>query len=256
VSGPLRPAAATAGGSVALPRRGAPPFVDALRRRLRGLPDHRWLDRLIGGRAWIPLVGVALVGIVAMQVSLLRMNAGIGRAVDQGQTLQRENAALSAGNAELANGQRLTAAADKAELVDPTAGSPRFLRVGQGDAARAAKTMTAPSATTAATTAAAATQSTATATTSSPATTPTAVTPTTPSYSTPSASTTTPSATATTPTTPTTTTPTTPSYSSTPSTSSPYSSATTTSPSTTATSPTSTTSPSTATGGAGVTVGG
>ena len=48
---------------------------------VRALPDHRLLDTLLRSRAWIWLLGIALGGIVFMQVSLLGMNAGIGRAV-------------------------------------------------------------------------------------------------------------------------------------------------------------------------------
>ena len=36
--------------------------------RLRALPDHRMVDRLLRGRAWIWLIGLMLGGIVAMQV--------------------------------------------------------------------------------------------------------------------------------------------------------------------------------------------
>jgi hypothetical protein len=38
---------------------------------VRALPDHPLLDRLIRGRAWIPILGVMLAGIVAMQVEVL-----------------------------------------------------------------------------------------------------------------------------------------------------------------------------------------
>jgi hypothetical protein len=146
MSGPLGPRV-SAGGGVALPRprrRTLPPFVGDLLARLRALPEHRLLDRLIGGRTWIPLIAVALAGIVFLQVALLRLNAGIGRAVEQATTLERQNAALRAGNAELSAGGRVRAAAARAGLVDPTAGSPRFLAVAPRDAARAARTMTAP----------------------------------------------------------------------------------------------------------------
>ena len=39
----------------------------------------------------------------------------------------------------MASGERLRSAAAKNDLVDPVAGSPRFLRVGKDDAARAAR---------------------------------------------------------------------------------------------------------------------
>ena len=43
---------------------------------VRSLPDHSLLDRLVRGRAWIPLLGVLLAGIVAMQVEVLKLGAG------------------------------------------------------------------------------------------------------------------------------------------------------------------------------------
>ena len=78
ISGPVRPRAVPA---VALP---APsPFE-----RIRALPDKRVVDRLLRGRLCIWVIGVMLGGIVAMQVSLLRMNAGISRAVSTAATLE------------------------------------------------------------------------------------------------------------------------------------------------------------------------
>ena len=55
---------------------------------VRALPDHALLDRIIRGRAWIPLLGVLLAGIVAMQVEVLKLNAGIGRSIERGSALQ------------------------------------------------------------------------------------------------------------------------------------------------------------------------
>ena len=46
---------------------------------IRGLPEHALLDRIVRGRVWIPLLGVLLVGIVAMQVEILKLGAGMGR---------------------------------------------------------------------------------------------------------------------------------------------------------------------------------
>src|SRR5205085_660663 len=46
---------------------------------VRALPDHGLIDRLVRGRAWIPVLGVMLAGIVAMQVAVLKLGAGVGR---------------------------------------------------------------------------------------------------------------------------------------------------------------------------------
>jgi len=113
---------------------------------LRGLPDHRVIDRLLRGRVWICFVGLALMGIVAMQVSLLKLNSGIGRAVETTATLERQNSQLEASIARLASGERIRAAADKHGMVTPAAGAVHFLHVRPGqDASRAARRMRAPS---------------------------------------------------------------------------------------------------------------
>jgi hypothetical protein len=114
--------------------------------RFRALPDHRWLDSLLRSRAWIWLFGVALGGIVFMQVSLLGMNAGIGRAVADSTTLQHSNAALEEQVAELSSGDRVRAQATKLGLLSPSAGDVGFLTARpETDARRAAQRMTAPS---------------------------------------------------------------------------------------------------------------
>jgi cell division protein FtsL len=137
ISGPAHP--------VAKPHA-VPRPVTGVFERLRALPDHRIIDRLLRGRAWICFVGVALMGIVAMQVSLLKLNSGIGRAVEATATLERQNSQMEASIARLASGERIRAAADKHGLVTPPAGDVHYLRVrSSGDAARAARRMRAPS---------------------------------------------------------------------------------------------------------------
>ncbi len=209
ISGPLRPAPAGAraggGGAAAAPatRPGiALPAPGRVLEGLRGLPDHRFTDRLVGGRAWIPVVGMLLIGIVTMQVGLLRLNSGIGRSVERAAVLERENAALRAVNGRLSSGERVREAALRAGLVDPLAGSVRFLR-GGADARSAVRAIKPPGRGPAATAAAAA----ATPTTTGVATaTPTATTLSTPTVTTPP-SLATPPATATIPATPPTTSP-------------------------------------------------
>jgi cell division protein FtsL len=135
-------------GPVAKPRAvPAPRPATGAFERLRGLPDHRIIDRLLRGRAWICFVGLALMGIVAMQVSLLKLNSGIGRAVETTATLERQNSDMEAQIARLASGERIRAAADRHGMVTPAAGAVHYLHVRNGgDAARAARRMRAPSA--------------------------------------------------------------------------------------------------------------
>src|SRR3954453_20798940 len=91
ISGPARPRPVPA-----VPLRGPARGRTGSFERLRALPDSRAVDRLLRSRACIWVIGVMLAGIVAMQVSLLRMNTAISRAVDVQSTLVPENAGLEA----------------------------------------------------------------------------------------------------------------------------------------------------------------
>ncbi len=135
LSGPMRrPAPA-----VALP---APSLFE----RVRALPEHRLIDRLLRGRVCIWLIGVMLGGIVAMQVSLLRLNAGISRAVQTQDTLVRENADLESTVTELTGYDRVRAAAAKDNMIDPQAGDTPYVTARPGiDPGLALKRMRPPS---------------------------------------------------------------------------------------------------------------
>lgn len=139
ISGPAHPRRHA--GAVA----GPPPLALRLGGAVHGLTEHRLLDRLIRGRVWIAILGIGLIGIVFMQVSMLRMNAGIGRAVDTASRLERDNAALRATISEQSSGDHIEAVAARMGLVLPT-DTPRFLDVRGFDAARAAGAITAPGA--------------------------------------------------------------------------------------------------------------
>ena len=85
-----------------VPRRVSGPSTRIRRRRrssllqrIAALPDHRLVDRLVRGRVWIPLIGFLLIGIVFMQVSMLKLNAGIGNNVEKSSTLERIQQAAS-----------------------------------------------------------------------------------------------------------------------------------------------------------------
>jgi cell division protein FtsL len=138
ISGPARPATAprrpTTGAAAAQPG-----LVLGLLSALESLAQHRLLDRLIRGRVWIGLVAFALIGIVTLQLGLLKLNGGIGRALEHEALLQRENAALSIENSELAAGTRVEQNAAKLGMAFVPAGSLRFLTAsGHGDVGKAA----------------------------------------------------------------------------------------------------------------------
>ena len=140
VSGPLRPL--PAGAPLPRRRRGTTGVFE----RLRALPEHRVIDRLLRSRAWIWLIGVLLGGIVAMQVSLLKLNAGISRAVTTTATLERQNAALEGEIARLSSSERIQAAAVEDGMVRPAPGDVDFLHARPDrDPTRAARLMKPPS---------------------------------------------------------------------------------------------------------------
>ena len=110
--------------------------------------QSRRLDRLIRGRAWIGIVAFALIGIVTLQLGLLKLNAGMGRSIVRAEALQRQNAALAIENSQLAAGSRVEALAARLGMVVVPSGTLRFLHAGtDAQAARAASTLTAPSST-------------------------------------------------------------------------------------------------------------
>jgi hypothetical protein len=86
-----RPASRTAGARTAAPPRGL--ALHAIDRYAR-LADSSLLDRLVRGRLWIGLLAFALIGIVAMQLMVLKLNAGIGATLTRAAELQRANAQL------------------------------------------------------------------------------------------------------------------------------------------------------------------
>ncbi|HUA73141.1 MAG TPA: hypothetical protein VL988_00120 [Solirubrobacteraceae bacterium] len=138
LSGPLRPATVPPRARAAT-TTAQPGLVLGLLAALESLSQHRLLDRLIRGRVWIGLVAFALIGIVTLQLGLLELNGGIGRALEHEATLQRENAALSIENSELAAGTRVQARAKKLGMTLAPVGALRFLTAGgHGDVAKAA----------------------------------------------------------------------------------------------------------------------
>jgi cell division protein FtsL len=94
----------------------------------RGVWQQR-LDRLIRGRTWIALIAFALIGIVVLQLLVLKLNASIGRALEREASLQRENAALSIESSELATGSRVETRASALGMQLVPVSALRFLAV-------------------------------------------------------------------------------------------------------------------------------
>lgn len=123
------------------PKRGGAVLPARARRALRAiaaLPDLAFVDRVVRGRAWIAVVGTLLIGIVALQVSMLGLNAGIGRAVERSSALERDNARLEATVAGMASAKRVRAKAQKLGLVTPQMERVRYVPARTGPEASAA----------------------------------------------------------------------------------------------------------------------
>jgi hypothetical protein len=160
-SGPLAAAVAIPAPGIVLPReRPARPGPPSRRRTapktgrvpatatpgiaLRGahalgsISHSAFLDRLIRGRLWIGLLAFALIGIVAMQLLVLKLNTGIGHTLGQVATLQRENAQLAIEDSVSSSESRIAplAAADGMTLAP--AGTVHFVAASTADISRAA----------------------------------------------------------------------------------------------------------------------
>jgi hypothetical protein len=108
--------------------------------------DHPWLERLVRGRAWIAIVATALLGIVAMQVALLRLGSQVGAQTAEVNALtQRNNAIVATIGGIEANGGLGTSASSLGMLYPPP-GALTYLQPSPGQALRAAERMQAPSA--------------------------------------------------------------------------------------------------------------
>ncbi|MDX6678416.1 MAG: hypothetical protein QOE31_2468, partial [Solirubrobacteraceae bacterium] len=106
----------------------------------------RFMDRVVRGRVWIAVIAVSLFGLVAMQVSLLKLNTGIGRAVQTVSTLDRSNSALRSDITRLSAAERIQPLAEAQGLVMPAPADVAYLRAGNrhDDAVRAARRMRSP----------------------------------------------------------------------------------------------------------------
>jgi hypothetical protein len=149
VSGPARPSArppvrrpTQPAGQQAAGERG---LILGLLALGRGVSEHTLLDRLIRGRIWIALIAFALIGIVTLQLLVLQLNAGIGRALVREAQLQRENAAYSVEDSELASGERVESQAARMGMALVPVGALRFLTSDpRADIARAAADLNTP----------------------------------------------------------------------------------------------------------------
>jgi hypothetical protein len=109
-------------------RAAGTPLGDRLAARIRALPNHQLLDRIVRGRAWILILGVMLAGIVAMQVEVLKLGASMGRSIERTTALQSRNELLRESVAALADQQRIERLASGMGMVMPAPGGVGFLK--------------------------------------------------------------------------------------------------------------------------------
>jgi hypothetical protein len=127
ISGPAGNPARGRAGSIGARTRGGEGRSAHAVGLAEAVATHRLLDRLIRGRLWIGVIAFALIGIVTMQLGLLKLNAGIGQSLAREALLQRENATLSTENSEMAAGERVEAQAEHAGMELIPAGALSFL---------------------------------------------------------------------------------------------------------------------------------
>ncbi len=147
-----RPRTASSRATVARPAAGRArsaavaqaPAGFRLARTIAALPDSRLVDRMVRGRVWIAVLAVGLVGIVFLQISLLKLNTGISRSVETQQTLERQNASLKTELSSLGSGERVKESAAVMGFVSPETGQPRFVDARRASAERAAASIVAP----------------------------------------------------------------------------------------------------------------
>lgn len=122
-----RPAAASSVGTLALPGRKLRAGVRSPRAGDVGVV----VDRLLSSRAWIGVVAGLLIGLVFLQVALLKVNAGIGGTVQQANTLERSNDGLRAEISLLRQDARITKAATSQGMIMPQPNQVRYLSDGK-----------------------------------------------------------------------------------------------------------------------------
>jgi hypothetical protein len=106
---------------------------------VRHLPDSGPMVRMTRGRAWIGVLGVLLVGIVALNVVTLSFAASAGKIDENIQALDQENALLRNRDAQKSGIERVRGAAASQGLVMPSADQVRYVDASRDSVATAAQ---------------------------------------------------------------------------------------------------------------------
>ena len=110
---------------------------------VRQLPDSGLVVRLTRGRAWIGVLGVLLVGIVALNVATLSFAASAGHVEQNIQALEEENSLLRSREARLFSAPRVRHEAAGQGLVMPSADLTHPIQADPSDVAVAAQRLAA-----------------------------------------------------------------------------------------------------------------
>jgi hypothetical protein len=99
---------------------------------------------LIRGGAWIGLLAFALIGMVAMQLLVLKLNTGIGHTLTRVAQLQRENAQLGIEDSAASAESRVAPLAVSAGMTLAPVGTVHFVAASPAYVARAATALSSP----------------------------------------------------------------------------------------------------------------
>jgi Tfp pilus assembly protein PilN len=110
---------------------------------MRHLPDTGLVVRMTRGRAWIGVLGVLLVGIVALNVVTLSFAASSGKIYQNIQALEQDNSVVSGRNAQMSGMARIRHQAAAQGLVMPSANRVRLIKATPGDIKTAAERLAA-----------------------------------------------------------------------------------------------------------------
>jgi hypothetical protein len=105
---------------------------------VRQLPDSGLVVRMTRGRAWIAVLGVLLVGIVALNVVTLSFAASAGKIDEQITTLENENTMLESREAKLFGTARIRSEGAAIGLAMPNTEEPHLIEPKPTDTADAA----------------------------------------------------------------------------------------------------------------------
>lgn len=110
---------------------------------VRHLPDSGLVVRMTRGRAWIGVLGVLLVGIVALNVATLSFAASAGHIEQNIEALEQENSILRSRDAQRSSTPRVRHEAAALGLVMPSADLTRSIEADSSDVAVAAQRLAA-----------------------------------------------------------------------------------------------------------------